>query len=123
MFLFSCTLSTMSCSFSTLRSLQHPQYSPHPSSLPSRCPPAVHLRPPIRPGAFCGLRLLPGPELEAVLPELRRTWGKAVLQDPPYSMRWMANLNTQEKVGRVVDRGCECCFRRADCVGLRFSQQ
>ena len=92
-------------------------FAPLPPCLPPYLPPC---RPPpclclFRPGAFCGLRLLPCPELEALLPELRRTWGEELLQDPPYSMRWMRNLGVRDQVGWQKRSGSltTCCCRAA----------
>lgn len=42
-----------------------------------------------KPGAFYGLRLLPGEALEVVLPMLHRELAEAVFDSPPYEMRWM----------------------------------
>lgn len=36
-----------------------------------------------------GVRLLPGEALERALPSLRRQLAQAVVEDPPYAMRWM----------------------------------
>jgi hypothetical protein len=40
-------------------------------------------------GASLGLRLLPGKAMEAALPQLRTEVARALLEDPPYAMRWM----------------------------------
>jgi hypothetical protein len=42
-----------------------------------------------KPGASLGLRLLPGKALEAALPQLRQEVAKALVEEPPYAMRWM----------------------------------
>lgn len=53
-----------------------------------------------RPGAFCGLRLLPGKETQEMLPELRRKWAEALVQQPPDCMAWL-KLHTQEEKVRA----------------------
>lgn len=42
-----------------------------------------------KPGAFFGLRLLPGKALEDALPTLARELAEALVESPPYEMRWM----------------------------------
>ena len=42
-----------------------------------------------KPGAFFGLRLLPGKPLQEVLPILARELAEALVDSPPYEMRWM----------------------------------
>lgn len=41
------------------------------------------------PGAFFGLRFLPGKALEDALPILARELAEALVESPPYEMRWM----------------------------------
>lgn len=66
-----------------------------------------------RPGAFCGLRLLPGQELEALLPELHRGWAQALLKEPPYCMRWLRTLNASERVSSA-----EACTNSNSTTGV-----
>ncbi len=42
-----------------------------------------------RPGAFSGVRLLPGAALDAALPTLQLEWASALVDDPPFNLRWM----------------------------------
>lgn len=42
-----------------------------------------------KPGAFSGLRLLPGAALDSALPMLCCQLAEALMQDPPYALRWM----------------------------------
>ena len=44
------------------------------------------------------MRLLPGAELDELLPELRVEWAQALMEQPPHSMRWLKALGAGEKV-------------------------
>jgi hypothetical protein len=50
-----------------------------------------------KPGAMCGLRLLPGEALEAVVTTLQHAVAQHVLREPPYSMRWLAQPHHRSK--------------------------
>lgn len=52
----------------------------------------------IRPEQFGHLRLLPGPALEAIQRDLHGALIEAVLSDPPYEMRWLSNLESDETI-------------------------
>jgi hypothetical protein len=54
-------------------------------------PSAAVLEPPAgaSPGAFCGLRLLPGEALEGELRALHLRLAGQVMDDPPYDLRWL----------------------------------
>ncbi|KAG2441635.1 hypothetical protein HXX76_003254 [Chlamydomonas incerta] len=53
-------------------------------------------------GAFCGLRLLPGPDLEAALPAFHRQLARDVLDHLPFEVQKMARLLDKEATERVV---------------------
>eukprot|EP00887_Chlorella_sp_A99_P004660 scaffold4.g4660.t1 len=55
-----------------------------------------------KPGAFAGLRLLPGPALEAVSRSLRRQLAEALFTRPPYAMRWMRGHPQQDRLMRLM---------------------
>ena len=55
-----------------------------------------------KPSAYPGVRLLPGAALEAALPDLRRELAAAVLADPPYAQRWLAQLSELHRVGALL---------------------
>lgn len=57
-----------------------------------------------KPGAYPGVRLLPGAALEAALPELRRALAQAVVADPPYAQRWLAQLGEEARVREQCTR-------------------
>lgn len=62
-----------------------------------------------KPGAYPGVRLLPGAALEAALPELREELAAAVVADPPYAQRWLAQLDDEKQVGSSAQ--VLCCSR------------
>eukprot|EP00878_Enallax_costatus_P027472 GHUV01029589.1.p1 GENE.GHUV01029589.1~~GHUV01029589.1.p1 ORF type:complete len:321 (+),score=97.07 GHUV01029589.1:454-1416(+) len=45
-----------------------------------------------QPGSFCGLQLLPGEPLEAVLSALHMRLAETLIKQRPYEMRWLDNL-------------------------------
>lgn len=69
----------------------------------SPLPGAAILEPPTdrSPGAFCGLRLLPGDSLTAVLPNLRLRLAESLLDKPPYELRWLRNHPLRVRVVRL----------------------
>lgn len=44
------------------------------------------------PGSFCGLQLLPGASLEAIISALHKHLAAAVMNYGPYEMRWLKDL-------------------------------
>jgi hypothetical protein len=56
----------------------------------------------LKPGAFRGLRLLPGQALDAALPVLRGQLAEALVEAPPYALRWMGEY--PRKVSRQLSR-------------------
>lgn len=51
-----------------------------------------------KPGAYPAVRLLQGAALEAALPDLRHALAEAVVADPPYAQRWLAQLDEEARV-------------------------
>ncbi len=62
-------------------------------------PRAAVLEAPGKPGAFCGLRLLPGEVLDGVMPLLHDHLAEELLQDPPHCFRWLRHVAADVKVG------------------------
>ncbi|MEW5310745.1 MAG: hypothetical protein WDW38_002512 [Sanguina aurantia] len=60
-----------------------------------------------RPGAFSGVRLLPGKALEAVLLQLRVTLAKALVNNPPHELRWMRDHPFSERILRCMTEPSE----------------
>ncbi|GLC47559.1 hypothetical protein PLESTB_000001100 [Pleodorina starrii] len=82
---------------------------PPPPSLRLLPPGAAVLEPPPQrsPGGFCGLRLLPGEALTQALPELHRRLAEALMEEPPYELRWLRNHPLQERILRCVTDASE----------------
>lgn len=64
---------------------------------------------PNRPGGFQGVHLLPGDALEQAVVPLRRHLAQALLERPPYAMRWMVHHPLQVG-GAVGGRLCSAAI-------------
>ncbi|GLC47557.1 hypothetical protein PLESTB_000000900 [Pleodorina starrii] len=82
---------------------------PPPPSLRLLPPGAAVLEPPPQrsPGGFCGLRLLPGDTLTQALQGLHRRLAEALMDEPPYELRWLRNHPLQERILRCVTDASE----------------
>lgn len=52
------------------------------------------------PGAFSGLRLLPGEALDEAAPGMLKKLAEGIIADPPYELRWLKGVEGQMKVRR-----------------------
>ena len=59
---------------------------------------AAVLEPTKKPGAFSGLRLLPGKAYEAEVPALQQWLAQAIIADPPHELRWLKTADAALKV-------------------------
>ena len=73
-----------------------------------------------KPGAYRGVRLLPGEALERAAPELRQLLAEAVLAQPPHAMRWMAGHPQQVGVWGLSRHhpSIHCCAQRSSNAAL-----
>ncbi|KXZ49831.1 hypothetical protein GPECTOR_19g282 [Gonium pectorale] len=87
-----------------------------PAPAPLLPPAAVALEPPEgrSPGAYCGLRLLPGEALAAAAPGLTLRLARALLRDPPYELRWLTNHPLRDSILRCITDASE---EAADILG------
>eukprot|EP00903_Cladosiphon_okamuranus_P011180 g10551.t1 len=85
-----------------LRVLKHRQRYPKLAKLLAHSDVAVE-EAAEHPEQFGHLRLLPGPALDAIQHDLHGALFEAVLSNPPYEMRWLSNVRTDETLrGKLV---------------------
>lgn len=79
---------------------------------------AAVLEPTNKPGAFSGLRLLPGTAYEAEVPALQQWLAQAIIADPPHELRWLktvdANLKASVSGASKFQDSCKACIWRSD---------
>lgn len=63
---------------------------------------AAVLEPTNKPGAFSGLRLLPGKAFDAEASALQHWLAQAILADPPHELRWLKTVDASLKVGGIA---------------------